>query len=155
MQNLYGDETKQNPVGLQGTKDFLCPPFLWLQGIGFIQLPWPSLSSKGQVQTDANQGKEGMQRQGRGSQETIVQSWGRVLVPPQGIHILISLSCFAETETPTRWEKLCAAHKHVDPRPGGTRGWWCQLPLTSPPTRQKNVHELITPLLNHSYKTPH
>ena len=29
------------------------------------------------------------------------------------------------------------------------------LPLTSPPTNQKNVHELTTPSLNHSYKTPH
>ena len=23
-------------------------------------------------------------------------------------------------------------------------GWWCWLPITSPPTNQKNVHELIT-----------
>ena len=40
------------------------------------------------------------------SRETIVQPWGRVLVPPQGIHITISLSCFADIDTPTRWEKL-------------------------------------------------
>ena len=32
--------------------------------------------------------------------------WGRVLVPHEGIHTTISLSCFAATETPTRWEKL-------------------------------------------------
>ena len=31
----------------------------------------------------------------------------------------------------------------MDPRPAGTRGWWCWLPLTSPPTSQKNVHKLI------------
>ena len=33
-----------------------------------------------------NQRTEDVQRQGRGSWETIVQSWGGVLVPPQGIH---------------------------------------------------------------------
>ena len=36
--------------------------------------------SKGQVQTVANQGREGMQRQGRRSHET-AQLWGSVLVP--------------------------------------------------------------------------
>ena len=39
-----------------------------------------------------NKGREGMQRQGRRSQETIVQSWVRALVPPQGMHLTISLS---------------------------------------------------------------
>ena len=71
-----------------------------------LQPPWPSLSSKGKVQTVATQGREGMQRQGRRSQDTTVQPWGRALVPPQGIHVTISLSCFEDTETPTRWEKL-------------------------------------------------
>ena len=40
------------------------------------------------------------------SKETIVQPWGRVLVAPQEIYRTISLSCFADTETLTRWEKL-------------------------------------------------
>ena len=76
----------------------------------------------GQVQAVANQGREGVQRQERSSQETVVQAWGRVLVPPQGIHKTIYLSCFADTETPTRWEKLkFAAHKHVGPRMVRTR----------------------------------
>ena len=47
-------------------------------------------------QTVANQGREGMQRQGRSSQDTTVQPRGRALVPPQGIHITISLSSSAE-----------------------------------------------------------
>ena len=47
-----------------------------------------------------------MQRQGRNCQETIVQAWGRVLVPRQAIYITTSLSCFTDTETPTRWEQL-------------------------------------------------
>ena len=61
-----------------------------------------------------------MQKQERSSQETVVQPWGRVLVPPQGIYITIPLSCLADTETPTRWKKY-AAHKHTDPRQAGTR----------------------------------
>ena len=49
-------------------------------------------------------------REGRGCRDkeetvgkkTIVQPWGRVLVPPQEIYITIYLSCFADTEIPTR-----------------------------------------------------
>ena len=39
------------------------------------------------VQTAANQGREKMQTKGRISQETILQPWGRVLVPPHREHI--------------------------------------------------------------------
>ena len=60
-----GSETEQDLVGLLGTEAF---------------------------KTVANQGRKGMQKQGRSSQETIMHFWGRVLVPPQGIHITISLS---------------------------------------------------------------
>ena len=48
----------------------------------------------------AVQGREGMQRSERGSQETIVKPWGRVLVPPQEIYT-ISLSLSAELKPPT------------------------------------------------------
>ena len=71
----------------------------------------PSLSSKGQVQTAMNQGREGMQRQGRGSQETIVQPWGRVLALPQGIHIMLSLSSSAELK-PHQMEEVSYLMKH-------------------------------------------
>ena len=47
-------------------------------------------------QTAANQGREGMQRKGRSSQEMIVQLWGWVLVPFQGTCITISLNSFTE-----------------------------------------------------------
>ena len=40
------------------------------------------------------------------SRETIEQTWGKVLAPHQGIHTKISLSCFADTKTPSRWKKL-------------------------------------------------
>ena len=62
---FHAFETEQDPVELLGMKAFLCSPFL-VQGIGF-QPPCPSLSSKGLVQTVANQGREGMQRQGKSS----------------------------------------------------------------------------------------
>ena len=52
-------------------------------------------------------GGEEMQRQGRRSQETIVQPWGRVLVPPQELYITISLSCLADTEVPQVGEVNC------------------------------------------------
>ena len=145
-----------------------------------FQLSWPSLSSKGQVQTVANQGREGMQRQGKSSQETIVQPWVRVLVPPQGIHITISLSSshiypfanwrtfwllpsFGRTKTPNKWKMLTT--------------WWSTLHsrevslITSRTTEahQKTTRGQIkgmqalhtpwslsaTPSLNLCYKTPH
>ena len=34
------------------------------------------------------------------------QPWSKVLFPHQRIHTTISLSYFANTETPSRWEKL-------------------------------------------------
>ena len=34
------------------------------------------------------------------------QPWGKVLFPYQRIHTTPSLSYFADTETPSRWEKL-------------------------------------------------
>ena len=43
-----------------------------------------------------NQEREGTQKQGRNSQETIVQPWGKILVPPQGICTTISLSSSEE-----------------------------------------------------------
>ena len=67
-----------------------------------LQPPQPSLSSKGQIQIVANQGREGMQKQRRSSQETTVQPWGRVLVPLQGIYITIPLSSSAGTKASTQ-----------------------------------------------------
>ena len=97
-----------------------------------------------------------MQRQGRNSQETVVQPWGRVLAPPQGMHIAISLSCFSDTEIPTGWDMLIA----WCPQARRPQTIWNQevdhAHFKLPPHHQKNIHELITPSsLNHSYKTSH
>ena len=51
-----------------------------------------------------------MQRQGRNSQETIVQSWGKVSVPPQGILITISLNSSIELP-PHPVEKHSSLHR--------------------------------------------
>ena len=56
-------------------------PFLVCRGQPPTSMTFPE--SKQQVQTVTNQGREGMQRQGRSSQETPAQPWGRVLVPQE------------------------------------------------------------------------
>ena len=46
-----------------------------------------------------------MQTRGKQSRNNSA-ALGQSLVPLQGIHIAVFLRCFANTETPTRWEKL-------------------------------------------------
>lgn len=81
-------ETEQDPVQLLGTEAFLCTPFL------VCREQTPTSMSVPECQW-TNQGREGMQKQGRSSQETKVQlcgGGGQVLVLPQEIHITVSLS---------------------------------------------------------------
>ena len=60
---------------------------------------------KGQVQTVAKSA-EGEAAEIRVEQpRNNSAAWGRVLVPPQGSHA-VSLSSCANTEAPTRWERL-------------------------------------------------
>ena len=77
-------ENKQDPVGLHVVEAFLSS---MIKG---LQPPCLSLISKGQIQLVASLGREGMKRQRRGSQETIMQPWGRVLL--QRIHVIMSLN---------------------------------------------------------------
>ena len=72
----------------------------------------------------------------------------------------MSLSCFADTETPTRWEKLTVNDVYCLQLHRLQTGWNQKVDhadshLTSPPTNQKNVHDVITPSLNHYYKISH
>jgi len=55
----------------------------WAQEL-FLSASLTFPESKGQIQTVAHQRREGMQRQERRSQETIVQAPGRVLVCLKG-----------------------------------------------------------------------
>ena len=60
-------------------------------------------------------------RQGRNNQEATVQPQGRVLVPHQGI--CTSSRCFADTETPTRWEKLTVNNSMLPISTKTQTGW--------------------------------
>ena len=71
-----------------------------------------------------------MQKQRRSSQETIVSPWGRVLVPPRGIHRTLSFSSSVGTKAPTQVED---GNFRPSTRFLGHR------PVTSPPTNQKKV----------------
>ena len=64
--HIIMDVTEQGPVGLLGTEAFLGSPFLVFRKWASFSLH-SSLSSEGQVQTVADQGRKGMQRQGRNS----------------------------------------------------------------------------------------
>ena len=74
-----------------------------------------------------------MQKQGRNSQEKIVQPWGRVLVPPQGMCLTIPLSYSAGNKAPTQVEDgdFRLNTRFLDHHP-----------VTSPPTNQKKVTTL-------------
>ena len=65
-------ETEHDSVGASWVQKPFCVPHFLLVGKSFQPLI-PSLNSKGQIPTISNQGSEGMQKQRKCSQETIVQ----------------------------------------------------------------------------------
>ena len=84
-------------------KEFLAPSFLVCRK----QLPRPFLSSKEQIQAVTDERNEGIKKQWKGSLETMVQPWIRVLVPPQRIYKTIwyiSLSSSTVTKGPIQVE---------------------------------------------------
>ena len=87
-------------------------PFMsisWLQAIGSNQHPRSPLSSKGLVQMAANEGREGVQRQRRNSQETIVAGlpWWSSELPLQGVQVwsLVETKIPYAERSKTRWNK--------------------------------------------------
>ena len=64
-------------------KPFFVPRFLFVGKR--LRPPRPSPRSKGQTLAVSNYGREEMQKQRKNTQEIVVQPWGRVLVPPQGM----------------------------------------------------------------------
>ena len=96
------------PCGVPGHKSLPVSPLSWLQEIGFIQPPWPSLSSNGQIQAVAHQGREGTQRQGRNSQEKQWCSLGAGPGSASRDTCNNIFDRFADTESPTGQEKLTA-----------------------------------------------
>ena len=98
-------------------------------------------------------------REGRGCRDkagaaklTIVQPWGRVLAPPQGINFTISLSCLQWLKPPPSGKVWgCAAHIHVDSRPVGTRRLMMLIPDYLTTNQAENCppvdHAIFDPLL--------
>ena len=126
-------------------------PHFFIKEVGFIQPPGPSLSPTGRFrQMLTREGRA--QRQGRSSERNSSAASGQVLIP-SGDTQTGSLSCFADTESPTRREKLTVRR----PQTHGAQTCWNQkvededsrLPH-HPPVRGKS-----TPALNHGSTTPH
>ena len=83
VQRMTSFWNQAGPVRLLGVEAFHVSYFLLVRNR--LSPPWPFLSSKIADFTVANHGSEGMQRQRRSSQETIVKPWSRVLIPLNNI----------------------------------------------------------------------
>ena len=127
------------PWGFLDTKPFCAPHF-------FDYSKQPSLSLHDLPRVPVSRfkqlliwdGRGWMQDQGKtNSQE---QPWGIVLFPHQRIHTAISLSYFADTETPSRWEKLKKVFcpQACRPQTSWTRGLMMLTPtyLTTNPSEE-------------------
>ena len=120
-------ETRQDPAELLGTKNILCSPSLVCGGnkqvtphsvsphylfVGvtnkllLIQHPWPSLSSKGQVQTVSNQGRERMQRHWEEKSGNNSAAWGKC--PGSSSRDMLNniFELFWRHKTPKKWKML-------------------------------------------------
>ena len=84
-----------------------------------------------------------MQRQGRSSQETIVQPWGRVCSSSRNRHNKIPLSSSAGTKAPIQVEdgNFMLSTRFLEHRP-----------VTSPPTNQKKATHPAAQTSNFAYK---
>ena len=92
---------RSGPCGAPQYRSLFTSLITCLQEIVFIQPPGPSLSSRGQVQTVFNQERGGDEETREAqSEETRVQPWGRVLVPPQRIHRTVSFEVFCRYWNP-------------------------------------------------------
>ena len=93
-------EIKQGPMGLLNTS-LSESPISCFKGISFSlhDLPWVP---KGRFKQLLTRGERGTERH---IQETIVQTWGRLLVHFQGIYTIISLSSSTELKPPRNENK--------------------------------------------------
>jgi len=122
------------PWGSWAQKRFCVPCFLFVGNrLHSPSMPSPEFQTAGSKV--ANKGK----RQGRSSQETRAQPWGRVLVPPQGIHT--AMWAALQILKPHQVGKVNCMLPTSTKTPGQLQleGWWCWLPIISPPTDQKNL----------------
>ena len=101
-QRKGGIDTAQGPVGLLGTKTFCVPHFFDYRkqpSFSLHDLPWVPIGRFKQLLIREGRGRETREKQSRAA-------LGQGPVSPLTIHTTISLSCFADVETPSRWEKL-------------------------------------------------
>ena len=160
IQNIVGADTKQGPRGLLGTKPFFVPHFFDYRkqpSFSLHGLPWVPMCRFKQLLI--REGKD--ERQGEAnSQEKQWCSPGARSWLPIKVYTEQYLWVVLQILKPPRWEKLTKINDGMlssslkTPDQLEAEVWWCWLPLTPPPTNQKKVHELITPSLNHYYKTP-
>ena len=96
--------------------------------MGLVQPPWPSLSSKEQVQTAANQGKEGMQRPGRRLQNSAALRRGPGFSSRDTHNNIFELFCRTNTctqrKTLTTWRNLLHSRKREGHENQPRRQFW-------------------------------
>ena len=145
----------EGPGGAPEHKAFLYSAFLWLQEIAFIQPPWPSLSSNGQIQAAAHWRRERIWDQG----ETVKSSLGASSLFPTNVNTQHLWPILQILNPPPRWEtlmiKMACCHKQVDPRAAGPEGWWCCLLLTHHQPIRRMSTSWSCPLWTITIKTSH
>ena len=82
-----------------------------------------------------------MKKQRRSSQETIVQPWGRVLVPPQELYISLNFSIGTKAPTQVKDGNFRLSTRFLE-----------HCSVTSPPTNQKKVTHPAAFTPNYAYK---
>ena len=115
---------RAGPCGAPGHKSLSVPPISLITGnrLHSASKTFPELQWGRFKQLLIREGRGCRDQGGTVKRETIVQPWGRVLVPPQEIHRTISSRCFTVTETPARREKLTVCCPQARrPETGGTR----------------------------------
>ena len=131
------------PCGtLLGTNPFLVPHFLFLRNrLHSVTLPFSEFP-----RADSNsyyQEREGMQQQENNHQETIVQPWGRTLVPLQGIYLTTLLIFSVGTKAPTQVE---------DGNFQFSTSFLEHRPVTSPSANEKKFTHPAALIPNFAYK---
>ena len=131
-------KTEQGSVGLQSTYPFCVLCFLFVgYRVHSSSLTFPESQ---RAYSDSCLSGKGGDTEARRSNQMVVQPWGRVLVPPQGICITISLSSSAELGPPARWRMV-------------TSGWvqdsWSTalLPYHQPIRRKLHILQLSPQIL--------
>ena len=104
-------------------------------------------------------------REGRGyrerdeqSKEAIAQPWAWILASPPGTHMTkqrLRVTLQILKPPPRGRSQPYGAHNHIGPRTPEPEVGDADSPLTSRPSNQKSIRELLTPCLNHYQKTPH